>query len=697
MLSRRSFLKLSAIVASAGLAGAAQQALAQDTANTFLPLLATQGQPGVAAVPLETTLMPPKPATPITQMLNEAVLGQLPFGDTEDFDDAARGLIVELPNNDVIPSPDPTRPPVWNLPAYDFLEDETAPPSVNPSLWRQAQLNLYNGLFEVVPGIYQVRGIDVSNMTIIEGKKGILVIDPLVSIEAARAALELYRQQRGPRRVAAVIYTHSHVDHYGGVRGVVDEADVQAGKVEILAPDHFLEKVCSENVFAGTAMSRRSLYSYGTLMPRSIFGQIDAGLGKAMSVGTVSLIPPTDTIFKTGERRKIDGVEILFQVTPDTEAPVEMMMYYPGFRTLNAAELACALLHNLYTPRGAEVRDASKWSWYLDEAIELFGANTDVVIAQHNWPTWGNEAVIQFLKHQRDLYKYLHDQTLHLANQGLTMAEIAEELARKRRLPASLDQQWYDRGYYGTVSHNVKAVYQKYLGWYDSNPAHLEPLPPEEAATHYVAFMGGADNVIAKAQGAFDAGEYRWVAEVMSHVVFADPANQTARNLAADALEQLGYQAESAIWRNQYLTGAFELRNGPLFIPGSGAANADTLRAMTVGLFFDYLGIRLNALRAEGKHIVLNWAFTDSRETYCLNLENSALTYRPERWSPTADASLTLARTTLDAINMAANPQQALMDAIQSGAIQVTGDPQKIYELFALFDTFSTKFNLIEP
>ena len=376
-----------------------------------------------------------------------------------------------------------------------------------------------------------------------------------------------------------------------------------------------------------------------------------------------------------------------------------MMMYYPGFKTLNAAELACALLHNILTPRGAEVRDASKWSWYLDEAIELFGADTDVVIAQHNWPTWGNEGVIKFLKHQRDLYKYLHDQTLHLTNQGLTMTEIAEELARKRRLPASLDQEWYNRGYYGTVSHNVKAIYQRYLGWYDCNPAHLEPLPPEEAGKHYVEFMGGADSVIAKAQAAYEAGEYRWVAEVMSHVVFSDPSNQAARHLAADALEQLGYQAESAIWRNQYLVGANELRNGrPAGLGGRGTANADTVRAMSIGLQFDYLGIRLNADRAEGKQIVLNWTFTtDPEEKYCLNLENSALTYRPDHLSSAADASLTLARATLAAVTMAPDPEQAVMDAIQSGAIQITGDPQKVGELFGLFDTFGTAWNVVEP
>jgi alkyl sulfatase BDS1-like metallo-beta-lactamase superfamily hydrolase len=687
MLSRRTFLKLGATLAGASFKRPPLRAWAHGASPAYLPLVALP----------EAAPIPPKPATEITRAINNAVLDRLPFDNKDDFADAARGLIAKLPNDGLILNPDPDISiPVWNLPAYTFLQ-EGAPPEANPSLWRQAQLNMFNGLFEVIPGIYQVRGVDLSNMTIIEGKKGIIVIDPLVSCETARVALDLYRRERGERPVVAVIYTHTHVDHFGGVRGVVDEADVQARKVEILAPDRFLEKAVSENVFAGTAMSRRAQYSYGIVLSRSKSGQIDSGLGKGSSIGTVSLIPPTDIIVKTGERRKIDGVEIIFQMAPDTEAPAEMMMYYPGFRTLNSAELACALLHNIYTPRGAEVRDANKWSWYIDEAIQLFGDRTDVAIAQHNWPTWGHDNVIQFLKHQRDLYKYLHDQTLHLANQGLTMLEIAEELSRNRRLPASLDQEWYNRGYYGTVSHNVKAVYQRYLGWYDCNPAHLEPLPPEEAGKRYVEFMGGADTVIKKAQAAFDAGEYRWVAEVMSHVVFADPTNQTARELAAGALEQLGYQAESAIWRNQYLMGAYELRNGRLDLGTAGSASADSVRAMTTGLFFDYLGIRLDAIKAEGKHIVLNWTFTDSGETYCLNLENSALTYRPESLSPVADASLILARATLDAVNLAPDPKQALINAVQSGAIQVTGNPLKIGELFGLFDTFTTRFNIIEP
>ncbi len=670
-----------------------------------------------------------KEAEPLTRQINAAVLDELPFNtDRQDYADALKGLIAPLPPEAAtIPNPHPNYPPIWDLTKYDFLKAAAdpeppgadtlwaaAPPEANPSLWRQAQVNLFNGLFEITPGIYQVRGADLSNLTVIEGKKGIILIDPVVSCETAAAALKVYRQQRDPqsqRPVLALIYTHSHSDHYGGVRGVVDEKDVQAGKVAIIAPNRFIEKVISENVLAGTAMTRRANFSYGFYLPRGPRGQLDAGLGKATSIGTISLIPPTDTIMKTGERRKIDGVDIVFQMTPDTEAPAEMMMHFPQFRVLDAAELACSLLHNIYTPRGAEVRDATMWSHYLDEAIDLFGKQSDVVINSHNWPTWGSAAVLDYLAAQRDLYKYLHDQTLHLTNQGLTMNEIAEELARKRRLPAGLDQEWYARGYYGTVSHNVRAVYNKYLGYYDSNPAHLEPLPPEPAAKRYVEYMGGADAIVAKAQTLYDdpssADDYRWIAEVMSHVVFADPTNAAARNLGADALEQLGYQAESSIWRNQYLTGAYELRNGNPNQGGSGVANADTIVAMPVGSYFDYLGVRLNADRAAGLKSVINWLFTDTKERYVLTLSNSALTYRPDKQVADADATLRLTRAALNAVNLAPNeqypkmtPEQAFDAAVANGTIQVVGDKEQVHVLLGeggLLDTFTTRFNIIEP
>jgi alkyl sulfatase BDS1-like metallo-beta-lactamase superfamily hydrolase len=629
----------------------------------------------------------PKAAAPATTQANAAVLKQLPFADQEDFQDAQRGFVATLPEGIIKTADGKT---AWDLKAYEFLKQQDAPPTVNPSLWRMARLNMNNGLFQVTDRIYQVRGFDMSNMSIIEGDKGVMLVDPLISRETAQAALELYYQQRGKRPVVAVFYTHSHVDHYGGVKGVVSEADVKAGKVQIIAPDGFLEHAVSENVTAGVAMSRRAMFMYGTLLPRGEKGQVDGGLGKAVSLGAITLIPPTDDITKTGETRVIDGVEIVFQLTPGTEAPVEMTMYFPQFKAFDSAEIACPVLHNLLTMRGAEVRDASRWSYYLNEAIALYGDKTDVVFAQHHWPRWGRERVLTFLASQRDLYQYVHDQTLRLMNQGYTMVEIAEMM----QLPASLDQQWYNRGYYGTLNHDVKAVYQKYLGWYDANPATLHSLPPVESGKKYVEYMGDPQAVIARARADFDKGEYRWVAQVMNHVVFAYPDNQEARNLEADALEQLGYQAEAATWRNAYLVGAFELRNGVPKLTGAGTANADTIKAMTLPMFFDYMGVRLNGPKADGKKIVLNWNFTDVGEKYTLNLENSALTYMAGRQAPNADATLTLTRATLDAITMG---QTTFEKEVAAGNLKIAGNGQKLGELMGLLDTFDSMFNIVTP
>jgi alkyl sulfatase BDS1-like metallo-beta-lactamase superfamily hydrolase len=527
-------------------------------------------------------------------------------------------------------------------------------------------------------------------MTIVEGDKGVIVIDPLVTVEAARAALDLYYQHRGKRPVDAVIYTHSHVDHFGGVKGVADEAAVKAGKIRIVAPQGFLSAAVSENVTAGAAMSRRSHYWYGVVLPKGERGQVDAGLGKAVSAGRVTLIAPTDTITKTGDQRVIDGVKMVFQLAPDTEAPAEMTIYFPQFKVFDSAELACHTLHNILTLRGAQVRDASKWAHYLNEAIALYGDRTDALIAQHHWPRWGNDRSIKFLKNQRDMYKYVHDQTLRLANEGYTMAEIGPML----RLPPNLARQWYTRGYYGTVNHDAKAVYQKYLGWYDMNPANLNPLPPEDSAKKYVEYMGGAPAVMAKAREDFAKGEYRWVAEAMNHVVFADPENQEARNLQADALEQLGYQAEASTWRNNYLTAAYELRNGVHVPTVAGTAGADVVTAMTIPMFFDYLGVRLNGPKADGKTIVLNWNFTDVREKYVLNLENSALTYMPKQQVPHADATITLTRATLDAISLG---KTTFADEIAAGRIKLQGDGKKLGELMSLLDTFDGRFNIVTP
>jgi alkyl sulfatase BDS1-like metallo-beta-lactamase superfamily hydrolase len=643
------------------------------------------GLAGLAAAPLPSRAGPGD-AEPASRAVNDAFLKALPFEDRADFDDARRGFIASLEGGLV---PGPGGQPAWDSRPYDFLKSDQVPATVNPSLWRQAQLNAISGLFKVAERVYQVRGIDLANLTIIEGDTGLILIDPLLSNETARAALDLYLKHRPAKPVAAVIYSHSHVDHFGGARGVIGEDDAKSGKVKVLAPDGFMEHAVAENVIAGNAMARRARYQFGSTLPVGERGQIDTGLGKALSKGSISLIPPNDLIKQAYETRVIDGVEIEFHLVPGSEAPAEMLMYFPQFRLLNMAEDATHNMHNLYTLRGAEIRDGRLWSRYIGDAIERYGARTDVVIAQHHWPMWGSGRIVDFLKKQRDLYKFIHDQTVRLLNQGLTPTEIAERL----KLPASLAREWAARGYYGTLSHNAKAVYQFYLGWYDGNPASLNPLPRAEEARKEVEYMGGADAAIRRAREDFKAGQYRWVATVMSKVVFADPANREARALGADALEQLGYQSEAATWRNAYLLGALELREGVRALPPT-TANADLLRGVSVDLAFDALGVRLNATRAEGKRIVINWTFTDLNETYVMNLENAALTHRAGKLDPDADASVTLTRPALDAVTL---KQRTFLGSVLTGDISVGGNPFKLRELFGLIDEFEPNFEIVEP
>ena len=519
--------------------------------SRFASLLAAT----LAIAPLSSAFAQSKDAEPTSRAVNDTFLKTLPFGDRADFEDAKRGFIATLPDG-IIPGPGDR--PAFNTNAYDFLKSDQVPPTVNPSLWRQAQLNAINGLFKVTERVYQVRGLDIANLTIIEGDSGLILIDPLLSNETAKAALDLYLKNRPAKSVAAVIYTHSHADHFGGAKGVISEDDAKSGKIKVIAPDKFMEHAVAENVIAGNAMARRAQYQFGSALPVGDKAQIDTGLGKALARGTISLIPPNDLIKQSYETRTIDGVEIEFHLVPGSEAPSEMILYFPQFKLLNMAEDATHNMHNLYTIRGAEIRDGRLWSRYISEAIERYGDKTDIVIAQHHWPMWGNERIVGFLKKQRDLYKFIHDQSVRLMNHGLTSTEIAERL----KLPQSLANDWASRGYYGTLSHNAKAVYQFYLGWYNANPADLNPLPRAEDARKQVEYMGGAEATIKRAREDYKAGQYRWVASVMSKVVFADPANKEARDLGADALEQLGYQSEAATWRNAYLLGALELRNG---------------------------------------------------------------------------------------------------------------------------------------
>jgi alkyl sulfatase BDS1-like metallo-beta-lactamase superfamily hydrolase len=630
---------------------------------------------------------PPKEAEPAVRAAQARVLQSLPFADRRDFEDADRGFVAALPDMTIA---GPNGAPAWSLKEYGFLARPEAPATVNPSLWRQSQLNLRNGLYKVVDGLYQVRGFDISNMTIVEGRTGIIVIDPLLAAETAKAALELYYAHRPKRPVVAVIYSHSHADHFGGVKGVLDEAEVKAGRAAVIAPAGFMEHAVAENIIAGNAMARRAHYQFGPLLPRGERQQVDAGLGKTLAGGSITLIPPTDVIDKAIDRRTIDGVEIVFQLAPGTEAPAEFHMYFPQLRALNMAENATHNLHNLLPLRGAEVRDPVAWSRVIAEALDRFGGEAEVLLGQHHWPVWGGERLRAMLEQQRDLYKYVHDQTLRLMNHGYTAAEIAEQL----ELPPGLASEWHARGYYGSLRHNVKAVYQKYLGWYDANPANLDPLPPEAAGKKAVEYMGGMEALLKRARADYAKGEYRWVAQVMSQAVFADPANREARELAADAFEQLGYLAESATWRNAYLVGAWELRNGLPQARAASTVTPDTLKALKLDMFFDYLGVRLDAKKAEGRKFSINWNFTDVKETFLLNLAHSALTYLPGRQSKDADVTVTLTKATLDEITLR---RTTFPEQMKLGNIKVDGYPLKLLDLFSLLDAFPPMFEIVEP
>jgi alkyl sulfatase BDS1-like metallo-beta-lactamase superfamily hydrolase len=557
----------------------------------------------------------------------------LPFDDTTDFEDADRGLIGSMVP--CVVTNDEGRV-VWDNDAYAFLDGE-CPATANPSLWRQSQLCAKQGLFEVTDGIYQVRGLDLSNMTLVEGDEGVIVIDPLISKETAAAALALYRDHRGDRQVTAVIYTHAHGDHFGGVHGIYREG------VPIVAGHGFMEAAIAENVYAGGAMNRRAEYMYGSQLEKGPAGQIGAGLGQTTSLGSIGLIPPTLEITHTGQEETLDGVLIRFQMTPGTECPVEMNFLFPEKRALCMAENATHNLHNLLTLRGAVVRDARIWAHYLNEAIDLFADDMDVAFASHHWPMWGKDRVVKYLSLQRDLYAYLHDQTLRLMNQGYTGIEIAEMV----EMPPALESAWHTHGYYGSVSHNVKAIYQRYLGWFDGNPAHLWQHPPVEAGTRYVDAFGGADVVIGKAQGYIDGGDLRFAAELLNHVVFADDANTQARELLAGVYDTLGHGAENGTWRNFYLQGAYELRNGVQPAALDSAGSPDMVSALAVDQLFDSLAIRVNGPKAWDEHITIDWVFTDLGHTYRLELINGVLIQDVDPKAGGADLTLTLTKAQL--------------------------------------------------
>ncbi|WP_107658370.1 alkyl/aryl-sulfatase [Nocardia suismassiliense] len=612
----------------------------------------------------------------------------MPFADTADLADADRGFIA-APESGVVTAADGSV--VWDNDSYSFLRG-SCPASVNPSLWRQSGLVMKQGLFEVTAGIYQIRGFDLSNMTLVEGKTGVLVIDPLITAETAAAGLALYRAHRGDRPVTGVIYTHSHVDHFGGVLGVTSTDDVAAGRCPILAPAGFLEHAVAENVYAGTAMARRAGYMYGAVLPRGPLGAVGAGLGQTNSIGTITLIPPTVDITTTGQEETVDGIRIVFQITPGTEAPAEMNFYFPEHRALCMAENATHTLHNLLTLRGALVRDPHVWAKYLTEAINLYARRSDVVFASHHWPTWGTDRLVEFLALQRDLYGYLNDQTLRLLNQGYVGAEIAEMLT----LPTAIESSWHTHGYYGSVSHNVKAIYQRYMGWFDGNPAHLWEHPPVESAVRHVEFMGGAEEVLRKAQESYDAGDYRWVAQVVNYVIFADPTNDAAKALQASTFEQLGYGAENATWRNFYLSGAYELRYGSFGTP-TKATSPTMLAALTVDQVFDAMALRVDGPKAWNQRVVAEWQITDEDRVHRLELRNGRLTHydRPDGVSlPEPDATFTLSKATLIRVLLAGEDFGV---AAAAGDILIDGDVTKLAELVGVFDAPDPDFSIVTP
>lgn len=623
--------------------------------------------------------------TEATIAANRAVAASLPLEDMRDFADARRGLIGSLESATLVLDDGTV---VWDLEQFAFQEGN-APDSVNPSLWRQAKLNNIHGLFEVVPGIYQVRGYDLANMTLVEGETGWIVIDPMTTVETSTAAMELVRTHLGDRPVQALIYTHSHIDHFGGGKGVISDADLERG-VPVIAPSGFLEEAVSENVLAGVAMTRRATYMFGFLTERSPRGHVDSGLGKASTPGTFSLARPTRTISETGEGLTIDGVEMVFQNTPGAEAPAEMMIYLPKLRALCGAENVSHVLHNVLTLRGAKVRDALMWSNYIQESIDLFTADTDVLFSSHHWPTWGQGEIVAFLEKQRDVYKFIHDQTLRLANAGFTSAEIAEQI----ELPESLRTNFATRGYYGTVSHNSKAVYQHYFGWFDGNPANLHPLPPREQAIRYVEAMGGLNNVVSQGKKAYDAGDYRWAVTLLNHAVFAEPTFAPAAALLADTYDQLGYQAESGPWRDFYLTGSQELRRGVEPLPVTGKGTVEVIAGMPTHMFFDALAVRLLPDDAEDSDTVLNFVFTDIEETHIVWIENAVLHHREGEADPDANSTIRLTRTAWNGlVAQTATPQSLML----SGEVKVEGNPLALVGFFSMLAAENPAFEIVRP
>lgn len=629
-----------------------------------------------------------KPATAYTVAAHAAVKKRLNFQDKREFELAKKNLIAAPEHLELR---DETGKVVWSQRAFEFLRDQAdesnIDDTINPSLWRNAYLNHQFGLFQVVEGIYQVRGYDMSNFTVVAGDTGWIVFDPLISCECAKAALELVNTHLGPRPVSAVVISHPHLDHFGGIKGVVTEAEVESGKVPLVVPEKFTHHAASENVYAMNAMRRRAGFQYGTFLDQGPKGTLSMGIGMGQSKGLVTFIRPTDEIKETGEERIIDGIRFIFQMTPETEAPAEMCWYLPQFKAYWAGELANATMHNLYTLRGTQIRDGNAWALYLAEAAALFGDDLEVVFQSHNWPHWGNAEGNEYLENTAAIYKFINDQTLMYLNMGDTPNEISHKI----RLPEEMEQVWYTRPYYGTLSHNAKAVYQRYLGWYDGNPAHLNPLTPTEEAKKLIEYMGSPAEILEKAAADFDKGEYQWVAQITNALVFADPKNETARLLCADAFEQMGYQAESGPWRNCYLTAANELRFGVTEDPAKQATNAgDIARCMDVKMMLEYLGILIDGEKSQHKDIKLNLVITDTGETFYVHLYHGALLFASGLSHRPVDATLTMPRLALATVLCRDKESQKRL-------IQIDGRQDILDDLTEFAVQFQPGFHIIEP
>jgi len=626
-----------------------------------------------------------QPST-FTIELQKGLRETLPFEDERDFEEAKRGFVAAPPYKQIMAEAGNV---AWDMGSYEWLMEGKDFDSINPSLQRQAILNMAYGLYEVLPGkIYQVRGYDLANISFIKGDTGWIVFDPLTAKETARAALDFINEQIGERPVVAVVYSHSHADHFGGVRGVVDEADVRSGKVKIIAPVGFMEHAVAENVYAGNAMTRRLFYQYGVLLPRSPFGHVDQSIGKNTAAGNLGLIPPTVTIEDDIAEMTVDGVRMVFQNTPGTEAPAEMNTWFPDLKAFWAAENITGTIHNIYTLRGAMVRDALRWSKEINEALYRFGTEAEVMFASHSWPRWGNERIQEVMRTQRDAYAHLNNQVLHLANQGVTINEIHNLY----HLPKSLEQNWAAHSYHGSEAHNSRAVINRYLGYWDANPATLIPLSPRDSAPLYVEMMGGSDKIMAKGKALHDEGKYLLAVEILNKLVFAEPDNQAAKDLLADVYEQIGYQKESPSLRNSFLAGAYELRHGIPKGASPKSSGPDMIRAMTTDLWLDFLGIRLDSAKAEGKQFVINFVTPDNGEQYVVELSNATLTNIKGQQAKNADLTITLNRSDLETVMMG---KATFDEQIAGGKAKLTGDRQPYEDLKGMLKQFDMGFEIL--